>query len=252
MSIYIIADLHLADEYPQRHESFLNFCELITRRKTLLYILGDLFDAWLGDDMMSEKSKQIANALLTIKKSGGKVFFQAGNRDFLLGERFIEISGCEQLKEEEILQIYNKRIFVAHGDSMCIADKEFYDIRKNSRTLEWKKNFLSKSKEERIALRDQYFIQSNEHQLRNDEKTLSIPRAYIKEIFVKHDVDILIHGHLHRPDEFEINLQNKKRQCICLGDWGNQHKAWFVIMNENGIAKLHSCPLNNIESLKNI
>ncbi len=243
---YFIADLHLSAKYLDRHKSFLSFCQIMASKKAQLYILGDLFDTWLGDDMMTTQEEQIAAALYAIKKSGGQVFFQAGNRDFLIGDDFLNLSGCVPIiAEEEVLQINNKRVFVAHGDSLCIADKKFQEVRAATRTQQWKQQFISKSSAERLKLKQQYFAESNAHVNSHDTEELCIHPEYIEKLFIKHDADILIHGHLHKPEQFELNIQGKKRQLICLGDWGNQNKAWVASITDK--AELHNYPLDKIQ-----
>lgn len=224
---YFIADIHLAEDRPQVTESFINFCASIAAEKGHLFILGDLFDAWLGDDMMGDMEKQALTAIMSITKSGGKTFFIAGNRDFLVGKDFFVCSGLQELGDTELIEIAGMKALLLHGDGLCILDTVHQQQRKLMRTAEWKKNILAKSAAERKQLRQEYFDDSYTHVQDTTEDLLQIPEEHIKELFAKNDLDMMIYGHIHEPQSKLISLQGRQKQVICLGDWGNQDSAWF-------------------------
>lgn len=239
--VYFIADLHLQSGKPKLDKAFIEFCQMIKERKPYLYIMGDLFDAWLGDDMMTEREEAIATAISSIHEAGGKSFFQPGNRDFLIGEDFLARSHCQLLSEETVVEHNGVRIFITHGDSLCMADKGLQKIRALTRNAAWIKKFLAQSKEKRLALREEYFSQSKAHIKKTDSAKLKIPRTAFKEKLTNHNCDLLIHGHTHKPKEQIIKINKEPKTIITLGDW--TRKCWFAYQREEGV-QLDSRSLN--------
>lgn len=232
---YFVSDIHLSEEEPRVVECFINFCQIMAEQQAYLYIMGDLFDAWLGDDMMGgwskggkEQEAKVLRAINNINHSGGKTFFQMGNRDFLVAEDFWVATGCELLDDRSIKTIAGKKVLLDHGDTLCIEDIGYQQMRKMARTEEWKKQFLAKSPAERLQLKKEYFSASKSHIDSSSEDQLAVPTEYTEQLFVQHDLDIIIYGHLHKPSYEELIIQNKPRQSICLGDWGNLDSIWFA------------------------
>ena len=239
-AVYFIADLHLCREKPELSKALIEFCNRIKGERPYLYILGDLFDAWLGDDMMEEFEEEVATAIGSVYQAGGNNFFQAGNRDFLIGERFLTQSHCRLLSEETVVEHEGVRMFLAHGDSLCTADNDLQKTRTTTRSAAWMKTFLAKSKEERLKLKEEYFAQSKAHISNTDEKKLKIPLRTLREKLAKHNCDVLIHGHIHRPRQHVIKVNKEPKTVICLGHWTG--KCWFARRREAGM-KLESFPL---------
>lgn len=232
-AVYFIADLHLRREKPKVSKAFIEFCNRIKERMPYLYIMGDLFDAWLGDDMVEEFEEEIASAIGSIHQAGGKSFFQAGNRDFLIGESFLAKSHCQLLSEETVVEHEGVRIFLAHGDSLCTADKDLQNTRASTRSPIWIKNFLAKSKEERLALKEEYFSQSKSHIRGTDSAKLKIPLKTLKEKLISHNCDVLIHGHTHKPKQKVVKIDKVPKTIITLGNW--TRKCWFAYQQEEGV-----------------
>ncbi len=236
---YFVADVHLAEHRPQVTAGFVRFCEIMAEQKATLYILGDLFDAWLGDDLQGSMEKQVLEAIMNITVNGGETFFIAGNRDFLVGEGFFAASGCQELPDTETIRIADKRVLLLHGDSLCILDEVHQNERKVIRTAEWKKNILEKSPQERMQLKQEYFTRSSAHIQGTKQDLLEIPSYHIEEMLAENDLDIMIYGHIHEPKSAKVTVQDKTRQVICLGDWGNQNSAWFGQVTAESVELYH-------------
>ena len=209
--VYFVADMHLRSQKPELSQAFIDFCDGIKKRKPYLYILGDLFDAWLGDDMMSDEEARVAAAINSVYQEGGRSFFQAGNRDFLIGEQFLNRCNCQSLNEETVIEHNGIRIFISHGDSLCTADKELQQTRQLTRTMSWRKNFLSQTKEKRLSLSKQYFAQSTSHKKKTASDRLKIPLKTLKEKLSAHRCDLIIHGHTHKPKQTELMVNKEKK-----------------------------------------
>ncbi|MBE8182179.1 MAG: UDP-2,3-diacylglucosamine diphosphatase [Candidatus Portiera sp.] len=250
--VYFIADVHLAEDRPLVTEGFIKFCEIMAAEKATVFIIGDLFDAWLGDDMMGDLEKQTLEAIKQITQSGGNTLFIAGNRDFLVGDEFFASSGLQKLQDTELRDISGKKILLLHGDELCILDRVHQSQRKIIRASEWKNSILAKSAEERIQLKQEYFSLSNTHVKDTKQDLLEIPVDHIEKLLVNDDLDIMIYGHIHEPKSQLVTIQGKQRQVMCLGDWGNQDSAWFGKM-DGEIADLyrlsltHLCEANNLD-----
>lgn len=231
--IYFIADLHLRADAPELDEAFIAFCHRIKDNRPYLYILGDLFDVWLGDDMMSTREKRIAAAIMTIRQAMGRVFFQAGNRDFLIGSDFLQASGCQALNEETIVEHNSVRIFLTHGDNLCTADKGLQKTRRQTRSPAWRKAFLAKKPNKRLDLSQNYFALSDQHKKSTTAAQLTIPIATLRKRLKDSECNVLIHGHTHTPNELVIQIRKKPIRIITLGDWTK--KAWFALLeNKDG------------------
>ena len=234
--VYFIADLHLTEDAPKRDKAFIAFCHRIKNSKPYLYILGDLFDAWLGDDMMGVREKKIAAAIMMIREGMGRVFFQAGNRDFLIGNDFIALSGCQVINEEAIVEHNSMRIFLTHGDILCTADRKLQKTREETKTLTWRKKFLTKPPAERLKLSKTYQLLSSQHQQKSDKKKLKISNIALKKRLKENECNCLIHGHTHSPKESVLEIHKQPRTVISLGDWTK--KAWFAHLENKEGAKV--------------
>ena len=218
-STYFIADLHLAKDSPERTEAFLSFCAALAKEKACLYIMGDLFDAWLGDDAATEWEDKIIAAINSISASGGKTYFQRGNRDFLIDAEFAAKSGCEILPEEKTLNLAGRKTLLVHGDSLCVDDEVFMHRRRELMYGEGRKMLLSLSVAERIEKVRELTAESSEHKAQLAREKISIPQEVFQKLFAEHDLDLIIHGHLHRHRNETLELQGKARQLVCLKDW---------------------------------
>ena len=238
--VYFIADVHLRSQRPELLQSFIDFCAGIRERKPYLYILGDLFDVWLGDDMMSAEEARVAEAINSIHQEGGRAFFQAGNRDFLVGEEFLARCNCQMLSEETVVEHNDFRILICHGDSLCTADNQLQKARRLTRTASWRKNFLAQDKEKRFALSQQYFAQSTSHKKKIPSSYLRIPRDLLEEKMLARKCNLIIHGHTHNPRQTRFKVEDERKTVITLGDWNEM--GWFALLEKR--VTLHSFPIS--------
>lgn len=232
MKTIFIADLHLAADRPDISELFFQFLACEARQADALYILGDLFEVWIGDDDHSELNQQVASELKALADQGVAVYFIHGNRDFLLGQRFARQAGMRLLPELEVIELYGRKTLIMHGDSLCTLDKEFQQFRQKSRRRWWQLMILGLPLwlRRRIAARAR-----NQSQQTNSHKSVKIMDVTESEVLAQMQrarVDLLIHGHTHRPAVHELSLtidgKQTSAQRIVLGDWYTQGSLLIV------------------------
>ena len=214
-----IADLHLCQDEPAITAGFLHFLQREAHQCDALYILGDLFEAWIGDDDPNPLHQQIAAALkaLPVPK-----YFIHGNRDFLLGQRFAAASGMTLQPEEQVLTLYGQRLLVMHGDTLCTDDEGYQRFRAKVHQRWLQKLFLALPL--RLRMRIAARMRTNSKQA-NQHKSLSIMdvnQQAVIEAMTRQQVRLLIHGHTHRPAIHEFVLQGENAQRVVLGAWHQQ------------------------------
>ena len=219
MATLFIADLHLCTEEPAITAGFLRFLAGEARSADALYILGDLFEAWIGDDDPNPLHQQIAAAIKNLVDAGVPCYFIHGNRDFLLGKRFARESGMALLAQEEVLELYGNRVLIMHGDTLCTDDAGYQAFRARVHQPWLQKLFLALPLviRKRIAAKMRAGSKSA-----NSSKTMAImdvnPQAVI-DALERHQVQHLIHGHTHRPDVHELRANGKPAFRYVLGAW---------------------------------
>lgn len=214
-----IADLHLCQDEPAITAGFLHFLQREAHQCDALYILGDLFEAWIGDDDPNPLHQQIAAALkaLPVPK-----YFIHGNRDFLLGQRFAAACGMTLLPEEQVLTLYGQRLLIMHGDTLCTDDEGYQRFRAKVHQRWLQKLFLALPL--RLRMRIAARMRANSKQA-NQHKSLSIMdvnQQAVIEAMARQQVRLLIHGHTHRPAIHEFVLQGENAQRVVLGAWHQQ------------------------------
>ena len=219
MTTLFIADLHLCTEEPAITAGFLRFLAGEARQADALYILGDLFEAWIGDDDPNPLHREIATAIKAVVDSGVPCFFIHGNRDFLIGKRFACESGMTLLPEEKVLNLYGRRVLILHGDTLCTDDAGYQAFRAkvHQRWLQTLFLALPLCIRKRVAAR-----MRADSKAANRSKSLEImdvnPHAVIAEM-EKHHVQWLIHGHTHRPDVHPLTANGEPAFRVVLGAW---------------------------------
>ena len=211
-----IADLHLCEEEPAITAGFLHFLQREAHQCDALYILGDLFEAWIGDDDPNPLHQQIADALQALPVP---TFFIHGNRDFLLGQRFARASGMTLLPEEQVLTLYGKRLVIMHGDTLCTDDESYQRFRAKVHQRWLQKLFLALPL--RLRMRIAAKMRANSKQA-NRHKSLSIMdvnQQAVMDAMTRQQVRLLIHGHTHRPAIHDFVLQGENAQRVVLGAW---------------------------------
>ncbi|HGY4719112.1 TPA: UDP-2,3-diacylglucosamine diphosphatase [Citrobacter amalonaticus] len=219
MTTLFIADLHLCTEEPAITAGFLRFLAREARQADALYILGDLFEAWIGDDDPNPLHREIAAAIKAVVDSGVPCFFIHGNRDFLIGKRFACESGMTLLPQEKVLNLYGRRVLILHGDTLCTDDAGYQAFRAkvHQRWLQTLFLALPLCIRKRVAAR-----MRADSKAANRSKSLEImdvnPHAVIAEM-EKHHVQWLIHGHTHRPDVHPLTANGEPAFRVVLGAW---------------------------------
>ena len=222
--ILFIADLHLSPERPDILAAFRRFMETEAGNAETLYILGDLFESWIGDDDRSAFNQQVAELLSTNAKRGVRQYFIHGNRDFLLGQRFAAMAGLTLLPELARIDLYGRPALVMHGDTLCTLDHDYQAFRQKSRSRfwQWRIKLLPLWLRRRMA---RHYRQRS--QMANANKAQQIMDVTPSEVdlqMAKWQVDLLIHGHTHRPNRH----RHQHGERIVLGDWYEQGSVLTV------------------------
>ena len=222
MATLFISDLHLEPGRPEIGEQFLAFLAGPARDADALYILGDLFEAWIGDDDPNPYYAQMKTAIRELSDSGVPVYFMHGNRDFMIGETFAAEAGVTLLSDPCSLELHGEHVLLSHGDAMCTDDTEYQQVRAMTRNPDWQAMMMSKSIDERIA----FAVQAREQSLaRNEamtEEIADVNQAAVEQTIRESGADILLHGHTHRPAVHPFHVDERPVHRIVLGDWYEQ------------------------------
>jgi UDP-2,3-diacylglucosamine hydrolase len=217
-----VSDLHLSGVRPEITQRFLRFLEFRVRRSAeRLYVLGDLFDAYLGDDDNFSPNREVKSAFTQLTDSGTKVYFQHGNRDFLLGERFARETGIILLDDYEVIDLYGVPTLITHGDLLCTDDVQYQKARERVRTEAWKQAALSKPLWLRRLYARWYRFKSSLDKKGKTAEIMDVNPAAVSSTMRHYGVDRLIHGHTHRPAVHELEIEKKRCQRFVLPEWGN-------------------------------
>ncbi len=214
-----ISDLHLDIRRPDKVALFGRLLDGPARAAQALYILGDLFEVWLGDDDESDPIPAILAAMSRLTAAGVPLYVMHGNRDFLLGERFAAITGAELLPDPCVIPLYGVPALLMHGDTLCTKDVEYQKFRQQVRNPHWQQAFLQKPLPERRAIGARL---RNDSQLAMADKAPEITDVDAEAVitaFTRHRVPLLIHGHTHRPGRHSYRVDGQAVERIVLGDW---------------------------------
>ena len=229
MTTLFISDLHLDASRPAITELFGAFMQREARDADALYLLGDVFEAWVGDDDPSDTGAYVAARIREVADAGVPVFFIRGNRDFLLGEAFARRAGMRILPDPAVIMLYGKPALVLHGDLLCTGDTAYQAFRAQTRNPAWQAQFLAQPLAARLAFAAQARAASQAHQggMKQDDKatfeTLTdVAPATVAATFAQFGIDTMIHGHTHRPAIHDLVVNDRSCQRIVLGDWYEQ------------------------------
>lgn len=232
MPTLFISDLHLEAGRPEIGVQFLDFLSGEARDADTLYILGDLFEVWLGDDDPNPYYAAMKAAIRELVDSGIPVFFMHGNRDFMIGDEFATETGVTILQDPELIDLHGEKVLLSHGDALCTDDVEYQRFRTMTRNPEWQAMMRAKTIQERIAHALEARQGSMEHGESLDDEITDVNQGAVEALIRKHGVDILLHGHTHRPAIHEVRLGDRTATRIVLGDWFEQGSV--VRWDENG------------------
>lgn len=217
--ILFISDLHISLEKTEITRRFLDFLQQRAVKAKALYILGDLFDAWIGDDDNTPPNKAIKCALKAVSDNGTEIFMIQGNRDFLLGERFCVESGIRLLDEYAVIDLNGQSALLTHGDLLCTDDLPYQAFRVKSHSPEWRENVLSKPLLLRLLAARWYRLRSFWHKRKKQQDIMDVNPQTVIDVMRKHHCTTLIHGHTHRPAIHNVLIDDKPAQRIVLADW---------------------------------
>ncbi|HSP57577.1 MAG TPA: UDP-2,3-diacylglucosamine diphosphatase [Halomonas sp.] len=239
MTTLLISDLHLHPGAPEVTEGFLRWLDQRASASDTLYILGDLFDAWIGDDLLdlaasdptgsAALAARVANALQRLSAVGTSIFIMHGNRDFLLGKRFADAAGACLLKDPCVVELGGSKVLLMHGDSLCTRDSAYMAFRQQARDPEWQRQVLAMPVTERIALARQLREQSGEANSNKADDIMDVTPEEVISTMREFGVTTLIHGHTHRPAVHELGVGGETAKRLVLGDW-HPDKGWEIVV----------------------
>ena len=230
--ILLISDLHLEEERPDITRAFLHFLATRACQAEALYILGDFFEVWIGDDAITPFQQSIADALRALSERGTRIYLMHGNRDFMLGKGFCRAAGCTLLGDPSVVQLGGERVLLMHGDSLCTRDEGYMRLRRLLR------NPLSLFILRHLPLSTRRKLA---RKLRNESRAqtrmkasdiIDVTPELIPRVLAEHGVRTLIHGHTHRPATHELEVDGRPARRIVLGDWDQQ--GWALQVDESG------------------
>ncbi len=237
------SDLHLSKDLPKTTQAFLSFMETVGPQTEQLYILGDLFQYWIGDDDMGDPYWQtIIQSIRRLSDQGTQVFWVCGNRDFLTGKKFLKATGATAPKEPGILQVDNLRIAFVHGDAQCTDDEAYMKFRRKVRNPIWRFFFLLIPLSKRKSIVAGARKDSAASNKAKSAKIMDVSPDAIQAVFATSQADVLIHGHTHHPDDHTVSTPNGEKQRLVLSDWnmddGNPRGDWISV-TADGLIERH-------------
>lgn len=230
--ILLISDLHLQEERPDITRAFLDLLAGRARDAQALYILGDFFEVWIGDDAMSPFQRSICQALRALSDSGTPIFLMHGNRDFMIGRAFCKAAGCTLLPDPSVIELNSEPVLLMHGDSLCTKDEGYIRMRRYLRhplTL-FVLRHLPKSTRHKLARKLRNESRSQTRMKAND--IVDVTPEEVPKVMQHFGVRTLIHGHTHRPAIHKLQIGDQAARRIVLGDWDKQ--GWAVQADEQG------------------
>lgn len=226
MTTLFISDLHLDSARPEITRAFLEFLRTDAVNADKLYILGDLFESWIGDDDNSDLSRTVTQALRQLNLLKTPVYVQHGNRDFLLGADFFSRSLCRPLADPNIIDLYGKSVLLMHGDSLCTEDRDYITFRLMVRDPNWQREFLKQPLEQRRVVARQIRTASKDANSNKSQDIMDVSPDEVARAFREQKVDLMIHGHTHRPFIHKQTVDGKSVTRVVLGDW--EDYAWVL------------------------
>ena len=229
----LISDLHLDPARPEHLAALETLLDNHAGKADRLYVLGDLFEAWIGDDDDSPFNRQAIDAFRRFSDAGSELFFMHGNRDFLLGDKFADDCGGVLLDEGTVADLYGTRALLMHGDSLCTLDTAYQQFRTMARNPQWQQGMLAKPLEERRALAQGMRMQSQGNNANKPENIMDVTPAEVVRVMEDAGVRHLIHGHTHRPAVHDVALKDGTGTRWVLGDWGEL--GWWIVADSDGL-----------------
>jgi UDP-2,3-diacylglucosamine hydrolase len=233
MHTLFISDIHLHESRPQITRAFFHFLRTQAIHAEALYILGDFFDVWIGDDDDTLLLQEVADELSAINQRGVAIYYLHGNRDFLLGTDYATKAGMTLIPDGTLINLYGTPTLLMHGDSLCTNDVSYQQFRNMVRGAPWQDQFLAQSISARRAIAAQLREKSQSMNSTKAEDIMDVTEAEVSAQMKAAGVRLLIHGHTHRPARHPLVIDGKPAERIVLGDWHDS--AWCIKADENNI-----------------
>jgi UDP-2,3-diacylglucosamine hydrolase len=240
-----ISDLHLQSERPEITRALRFFLSEVAPGSDELYLLGDIFEAWIGDDAIDPTLNEISPLFTELAKQGTAIFFQAGNRDFLVGEKTAKLLSATLLDELVIITLPQGNALIAHGDQFCIDDHDYQAFRKMVRNTDWQQQFLAKSLDERQAIARHLRDESGKQNSNKEDYIMDVSPCYCAEVVKEKQCSLLIHGHTHRPAVHGDINGNEELKRIVLGDWSES--GWYLLSDDQQLELIKFEPSKNFK-----
>lgn len=247
MTTLFISDLHLDQSRPQITRQFITFVREEAVHARALYILGDLFEAWIGDDALDATADDVALVLGELHAARVPCFYLHGNRDFLLGDAWARRARITLLPDPSVIEIEGERVLLMHGDTLCIDDRAYQDFRRLVHDPAWQRGFLARPLEERLAFAQQARAQSRQHAQHVDEAITDVHADAVQHAMTHARVRRLVHGHTHRPAIHRTERDGASSERIVLGDWYEQGSVLRAHEREWTLSSLAGAPASAAE-----
>lgn len=237
-----ISDLHLQASMPRTAEAFFGFLRLQARQTRQLYLLGDIFEYWAGDDDLTPFNRQVIDAIRAVSDSGVEISWISGNRDFLVGSTFADACGMTILSDPFVASIAGQQIVLTHGDALCTGDVGYMTFRAQVREPEWQREFLARPLEQRKAIIAGLRQGSRDAQREKADYIMDVNAAAVASLFEATGTAIMIHGHTHRPARHVYAGDSEERVRYVLPDWDcdtqNRRGGWIAIAPDGKIVRI--------------
>ncbi len=239
MARLLVSDVHLDATTPEAVAQFLDFLDSHASRSEALYVLGDLFETWIGDDDRDSAKQRVCQGLRALGARGVACFFLHGNRDFLLGPDFCRLTGGQLLPDPVVTELDGERVLLTHGDALCTDDHSYQELRSIVRESDWQRRFLALPLEDRELLATAARAGSQQHISRTIPEIMDVNESAVIAAFRAANVRTIVHGHTHRPAIHDLSIDGRPCQRIVLGAWYEQGS---YLSFENGQYELRSLP----------
>lgn len=244
MPTLFISDLHLTEHRPELTAAFVAFLEQQASRAQALYILGDLFEFWIGDDEQTPLQQQVATALRALRQRGVEIRFIHGNRDFLLGERYAREAGMTLLPAQQRLRLADRQMLIMHGDELCTLDEAYQRFRRITRCPWLRRLFLALPLRWRQRIARRMRQNSRGRQMDADAPWLDVTPQAVEQALRHSQAQVLIHGHTHKPAQHAVTVDGQACSRWVLGDWESHYT--YLQVDQQGI-QLIRCPISPLD-----